>query len=241
MADIVHTAMKLLLFSIIATCLNGDGLILAQRVYDISYPCQQDEVCFQIWQFSTSETHDYIATVSNGEIQKASTSEDVKCKLKIRNPTAEDVGRLNCRRRPTFFSHFNITFPGKMRFRCRATVGEQVQTSEELYVRVPGPKRGGRGFIIEAETEKQGGNQDTVGLTVGVVGCAVLSALVAVFVVKKRRTSRQLPKESCNMTTSNNDVNADDVVYAEILLPVASGRVLIQDSEPTEYAYVQNK
>uniref|UniRef100_UPI0037E91D70 uncharacterized protein isoform X3 n=1 Tax=Semicossyphus pulcher TaxID=241346 RepID=UPI0037E91D70 len=134
-----------------------------------------------------------------------------------------------------------VTFPGKMRFRCRATVGEQVQTSEELYVRVPGPKRGGRGFIIEAETEKQGGNQDTVGLTVGVVGCAVLSALVAVFVVKKRRTSRQLPKESCNMTTSNNDVNADDVVYAEILLPVASGRVLIQDSEPTEYAYVQNK
>lgn len=35
-----------------------------------------------------------------------------------------------------------------------------------------------------------GGNQDLIGAAVGVVGCLVLVALVAVFIVNRRRTSK---------------------------------------------------
>ncbi|KAF3849694.1 hypothetical protein F7725_019413 [Dissostichus mawsoni] len=79
--------------------------------------------------------------------------------------------------------------PGNKKFRCIAFVDGQAQTSVELGVRVPAPKGRGRGLVIDLEPENQGGNQNTIGLAVGVV------------------------------------VNADDVIYADIILPVSPDRL----------------
>ncbi|KAF1376450.1 hypothetical protein PFLUV_G00211630 [Perca fluviatilis] len=289
MAGVVHTGMRLLLLSFITTGVNGeDGLIFAQRAYSVTFPCEENLVCFHVWQLSTSQTIDYIAIVSNGEIQTAtSVDEDSKCTLQIKDLTAEDVGRHRCQQRPDVFSRHNTSpelklMPGKTvslqcilltfveeghcraqlhqvsltwvdeagteihedsqhqikqeslcavtltltlqrpenkKFRCQATVGEQVQTSVELRVRVPALKGRGRGFIIDLEPENQGGggNQDMMGAAVGVGGCVVVTALVALFVVNRRRTSSQVPDESCYTASTNNVMNADDVTNCDKL------------------------
>ena len=60
-------------------------------------------VCFHLWQFSV--TDDYIAIVSNGEIQIFELEyEDSQCTLKIEDLTAEDIGRHRCQQRPDVFS-----------------------------------------------------------------------------------------------------------------------------------------
>ncbi|KAA8583208.1 uncharacterized protein LOC116706215 isoform X1 [Etheostoma spectabile] len=313
MAGVVHIVMRLLLLSFIATGLNGeDGPIFAQRAYSITVPCEEDLVCFHVWQLSTSQTSDYVAIVGNGEIQTAaSLDEDSKCTLQIKDLTAEDVGRHRCQQRPNVFSPHNTSpelklMPGKTvslqcilltfveeghcraqlhqvslmwldeagngvhedsqhrikqeslcavtltltlqrpedkKFRCQATVGEQVHISVELRVTVPALKGRGRGFIIDLEPKNQGGgsNQDMMGAAVGVVGCVVVTALVAFFVVKRRRTSSQVPDESCYTASTNNVMNADDVIYADIILPAASDRVWVDECESTEYASVRYK
>ncbi|KAM3603258.1 uncharacterized protein V6R79_019486 [Siganus canaliculatus] len=137
-----------------------------------------------------------------------------------------------------------VTFqnPTNKKFRCQATVNGRVQTSTELRVRVPDFKGRGRGLIIEGETETEedhGGNRGVVGTAVAVVGCVALTAIVAVFVVK-RRTRNQLLSDSYNTTTANNVVTSDDVIYADVILPVSSGHVWFHEYEPTEYACVRN-
>ncbi|XP_076612887.1 uncharacterized protein LOC143336547 [Chaetodon auriga] len=303
--------MRLLLLSLIRAGVKGDDGLMFQRGYDITFPCEEDAVCFHIWHFSTSQTSDHIAIVSNGEIQTAkSEDEDSKCTLTLKDLTAEDVGRHRCQQRPDVFSprsppsstpevnvmpgkmvslqcilltyvelgHCNkqlqqvsltwvdeagaeiqedsqhqikresacdvtltITFqsPENKKFRCQATVDGQVQTSVELRVRVPALKGRGRGFVIEPEPENQGGNHDAVAVAVGVVGCVVLTALVAAFAVKnRRRTRNRLQEESCYTTRINNITNADDVVYAEVILPVGSD-LQVHEHEDTEYACVR--
>ncbi|KAM6992391.1 uncharacterized protein LKV04_008451 [Tautogolabrus adspersus] len=264
MAAIVHTGIRLLLLLLnvfSASVIGEDGLTFAGPRYKIIYPCEQDVVCFHVWQLSSEERHDYIAIVSKGEIQTAPTLEDKdsQCTLQIKDPTAEDAGRHHCKRRLTVFSPYitlsagpqvnlspgkaaslqcilltyvqqgqcytqlrqhvrlmwvdeagdeiqrdsqhqtnqesdcnttlTVTFqsPIKKTFRCQATVGDQSLTSVEFRVRVPDPKGKGRGFMKDLEPQSPGGSQDTVGLTVGLVGCAVLSVLVAVYVGNKRR------------------------------------------------------
>ncbi|XP_078146218.1 uncharacterized protein LOC144542798, partial [Centroberyx gerrardi] len=248
MAGIPHVLMGLLLLPHIKTGVNGeDNLILAGRGYDIRFPCDGglDLICFVIWQFSTREINDYIAVVSNGEIQTASSNGKgrrvgSKCPLHIKSLTAEDVGRYRCQPRQDVLSLLNIpsstpepnftpgqtvslhcvllTYEGhrlcltqqtefvqlrwvdeagveiqedsrhrikrrslcditlfvtsqgedNKRFRCQATVGQEVKTSVEVPVRGPVGGRG-RGFIIEAENEPKGGNREAVGAAVGVV------------------------------------------------------------------------
>ncbi|XP_041661710.1 uncharacterized protein LOC121521652 [Cheilinus undulatus] len=131
--------------------------------------------------------------------------------------------------------------PINTKFRCQATVDDQVLTSQEFHVQVLAPRGRGRGYIKEqgSELENPGDSQDTVGLSVGLVGCAVLSVLVAAFAVNKRRKSQQLLKESSHTVSGNNVVNADDVIYAEIMLPAGSERVLVHECESTEYACVR--
>ncbi|XP_032398807.1 uncharacterized protein LOC116706215 isoform X2 [Etheostoma spectabile] len=278
MAGVVHIVMRLLLLSFIATGLNGeDGPIFAQRAYSITVPCEEDLVCFHVWQLSTSQTSDYVAIVGNGEIQTAaSLDEDSKCTLQIKDLTAEDVGRHRCQQRPNVFSPHNTSpelklMPGKTvslqcilltfveeghcraqlhqvslmwldeagngvhedsqhrikqeslcavtltltlqrpedkKFRCQATVGEQVHISVELRVTVPALKGRGRGFIIDLEPKNQGS---------------------------------QVPDESCYTASTNNVMNADDVIYADIILPAASDRVWVDECESTEYASVRYK
>ncbi|TDH00257.1 hypothetical protein EPR50_G00186570 [Perca flavescens] len=77
------------------------------------------------------------------------------------------------------FAEHSSTRPENKKFRSQATVGEQVQTSVELRVRVPALKGRGRGFIIDLEPENQGS---------------------------------QVPDESCNTASTNNVMNADDVI-----------------------------
>ncbi|KAG8011191.1 hypothetical protein GBF38_005878, partial [Nibea albiflora] len=113
--------------------------------------------------------------------------------------------------------------PVNKKFHCQVTVDEQVHTSVEFRVRV------------------LDGNQNVVGAAVGVVGCVVSTALVAAFVVNKRRTRNQLPEDSQFTASTNNVMNADDVIYADILVPVGSGVVWVQECESTEYACVRYK
>ncbi|XP_060908352.1 uncharacterized protein LOC132985150 [Labrus mixtus] len=275
MAEIVHTGIRLLLLllNVSTTSVSGEhGLTFPGRRYKIIYPCEQDVVCFHVWQFSSEETLDYIAIVSKGEIQTDPTLEDKdsQCTLQINDPTAEDVGRHHCKRRLSVLFPYTtlsagpqvnltpgkaaslqcilltyvqqghcytqllqqhvslmwvdeagdeiqrdsqhqieqesecdttltVTFhsPVKKTFRCQATVGDQSLTSVAFRVRVPDPKGKGRVYVKDLEPQSPGSSQDTVGLTVGLVGCAVLSVLVAVYVVHKRRRSQQLPEESC--------------------------------------------
>ncbi|XP_071333658.1 uncharacterized protein [Trachinotus anak] len=306
MAGTVRFVLSLLLLSFIRTGVNGqNGLILLEREYDITFPREEDLVCFHLWQISTWRTTEYIAIVSNGEIQTAE-SDEKKHTLQIKDLTEEDVGRHRCQQMPNDFSSHNIapvlnlmpaktvslqcisltyvdgghcpqkrisltwvdeagfeiqedsyhqiyqpspcditltvTFqsPGNRKFRCQATVDRQVQTSAELWVRAPALRGKGRGLTIELEPEPKGGNQDMIGAAVGVVGCAVLTAVVAVFVVNRRRRNSQLPEEPCSVQSgSNNVINTGDVIYAEITLPVGSDRVLVPECESTEYAYVR--
>ncbi|XP_034006574.1 uncharacterized protein LOC117498529 [Trematomus bernacchii] len=131
--------------------------------------------------------------------------------------------------------------PGNKKFKCKAFVDGQAQTSVELGVRVPAPKGRGRGLVIDLEPENQGGNQNTIGLAVGVVGCAVLTALVSLFIVNRRRTMRRQVDESCYTISTNNVVNADDVIYADIILPVSPDRLQVHDCDSTVYACVRYK
>ncbi|GLD59692.1 uncharacterized protein AKAME5_001167300 [Lates japonicus] len=137
-----------------------------------------------------------------------------------------------------------VTFqsPEDKKFRCQATVGEEVQTSVEVLLRAPDLKGKGRGILIEPEPEPQGGKQDTVGAAVGVVGCLVLTVVVAVFVVnRRRRTNSQQPDEPCSVQSSPNNVMNTDVIYADIILPGGSDRVWVHEYESTEYACVRYK
>ncbi|XP_038582732.1 uncharacterized protein LOC119908885 [Micropterus salmoides] len=314
MAGIIHIVVRLLLLFSYVTGVNGkDGLIVAEQGYNIIFPCEEDLVCFHIWQLNTSKTSDYIAIVRNGQIQTAKSEDrDSKCTQQIKALTVEDVGRHHCQQKPDVISPHNTTstppelnlMPGKTvslqcilltyvkqghcdtqlpqvsltwvdesgteiqedsqhhikyksscditltvnlqspknkKFRCQATVDEQVQTSVEMHVRDPALKGKGRGLIIELEPEKQAGNQSMISAVVGVVGCVALTALVAVFLVNRRRTSNQLPDESCDMTNTNNVMNEDDVIYADIILPVLPGSdsMRVHECESTEYACVR--
>ncbi|KAM4522865.1 uncharacterized protein PAE49_002421 [Odontesthes bonariensis] len=131
--------------------------------------------------------------------------------------------------------------PGRKKFRCQATVGEQSQSSAAVWVRVPGLTGSGRGFFVNPEKEHQGGNSDIIGGAVGVVGCVVLTALIAAFAVNRRRAGRQLPHEPCNTIDTNHVMYADDVIYADIILPVSSEAVQVQECETTEYACIRYK
>lgn len=59
-----------------------------------------------MWHISRNRTSEYVAIVSNGEIQKA-VSEDKKCNLQIKDLTAEDVGHHQCQRRTSVLSPNN--------------------------------------------------------------------------------------------------------------------------------------
>ncbi|XP_068199162.1 uncharacterized protein [Antennarius striatus] len=82
-----------------------------------------------------------------------------------------------------------VSFPNPVnkKFRCQVTVGELIQTSVELSVRVAGR---GRGLIPNLQPENQGDNKSVVGAAVGVVGCVVLTAVVAAFLVKRRMSQQ---------------------------------------------------
>ncbi|KAM7368096.1 hypothetical protein PAMP_014346 [Pampus punctatissimus] len=334
MAGTFYIVMRLLLLSLITTGVYGkDNLVFTGKGYDIRFPCE-DTVCFHIWQFST--TTGYIAIISNGEIQTHINTyihEDLKCTLKIKDLTAEDIGRHHCQQRPDAFPNSThsvtptlnlvhgmfslqcvfLTYVKKRHcytkqnqlviltwvdeagakiqedsqhqikqkstchttltvvpqrsenktFRCQATVGKQVHTSVELFVRVPAVKGRGRGVIIDVDPKPQGG-KDVVGVGVGMVGCAVLAVVFALFVVNKRITyvycidrittsevtlkesteictEMKIPDESSSTPTINNDMNTDGVVYADINFPVGSDRACVHECDSTEYATIQCK
>ncbi|XP_071386353.1 uncharacterized protein [Centroberyx affinis] len=287
MAGIPHVLMGLLLLPHIKTGVNGeDNLILAGRGYDISFPCYGglDLICFVIWQLSTREINDYVAVVSNGEIQTATSNAKgrrvgSKCPLHIKSLTAEDVGRYHCQPRQNILSLLNIpssspepnftpgqtvslhcillTYEGhrlcgtqqtefvqlrwvneagfevqedsrhqikrrsqcdvilivtgqgedNRRFRCQATVGQEVKTSVEVPVRAPvGGGGRGRGFITEAETEPK---------------------------------DRQLSDDPGHTTNAGDDMSEDDVTYAEINFPTGSERVRDLECQFTEYTSIR--
>ncbi|KAM7395638.1 hypothetical protein PAMA_007079 [Pampus argenteus] len=131
--------------------------------------------------------------------------------------------------------------PENKTYSCQATVGEKVYTSVAMFVRVPALKGRGRGFIIDVDSKPQGGKKNAVGVGVGVVGCAVLTVVVALFVVNKRRKDSQLPDESSSTPTINNAMNTDDIVYADINFPVGTDRACVHEVDSTEYATIQRK
>ncbi|XP_030578090.1 uncharacterized protein LOC115774812 isoform X2 [Archocentrus centrarchus] len=270
MVEKVYTVMRLLLLSLIRTGVTGDeGVIFAERCYNISVPCAKDLICFHVWHFNTKQASDYIAIVTNRAIQTSrSQDDDSKCTLQIKDLTA---GHHRCQQRPGvssphnitpefilmpgetvslqcfLFSHleqrhccaqqqkqislmwvdetgaqiqedfqnrikqqtvcditltFTLQSPESKTFRCRVTVDDQVQSSVKLQVRVLALKGRGRGFIGDPEPQPQGHKQGAIGAAVGVVGCAILTVLVAAFVVSRRKARIQLPNESPNTISS---------------------------------------
>ncbi|KAK2856408.1 hypothetical protein Q5P01_005143 [Channa striata] len=127
----------------------------------------------------------------------------------------------------------------KKTFRCQATVAEHVETSLNITVGASGIEHKGRRFIIEPAP--QGGSQDgMIGGAVGVVGCAVLAAVVVVLVLHKRRTNIQMPDGQCSVQSNTNNVmNTDDVIYVNVILPAGSESVCVHECESTEYACVR--
>lgn len=82
-----------------------DPLIFDERGYNITFPCEEDLVCFHIWHLSTSEISDHIAVVTNGKIQTAkSEDQNSKCTLQIEDHTYKDFVHHRCQRRTEVFS-----------------------------------------------------------------------------------------------------------------------------------------
>ncbi|XP_029966240.1 uncharacterized protein LOC115401975 [Salarias fasciatus] len=293
---------RLLLLSFIGTGVNGDDcLICAERGYNIAFPCGGN-VCVHLWHFSRREASDYVALVSNGEIQTSKLLDDgSKCSLPIEDLTAEDVGRHRCQQRPgapalnlmpgktlslqcvlldssergqcstapqrgisltwvdetdaevqedsehqikrrspcdVTLTLTRLSAPSK-RLRCQMTNGGRVQTSEELWVRSTGPRGRRGGFMVERDQTVSGGRQNVIGVGVGVVGCVALAVLLVAAAVSRRQANRPPPEESLNTVSANNAVNADDVIYADIIFPVGRQAAWVPECEPTEYACVR--
>lgn len=92
--------------------MNGQyDLMLADRSYDITFPCKEDIVCFRVWQINTRVTNKYIAIVSNGQIQRTQSEED-KCTLQmqIKDLTVEDAELHQCQRMPNDLHSYNSEY-----------------------------------------------------------------------------------------------------------------------------------
>ncbi|XP_040017191.2 uncharacterized protein LOC120808370 [Gasterosteus aculeatus] len=154
--------------------------------------------------------------------------------------------REDSRHRVQRASDCNVTLtvtsqgPGDERLRCRATAGEEATASPLLWVRVPVLKGNGRGVNIP-DPGNQGGGRDVVGGAVGAGtgACVVLAASVTLLVVRRRRTRNRRPDGSHHTTSINNAGDADDVVYADMVLPVVGDPARVPERESTEYASVR--
>ncbi|XP_069371326.1 uncharacterized protein [Paralichthys olivaceus] len=211
MVGTAHIVETLILLSLIRKGVDGEeSLTSADRGYDITFPCEEDMVCFHLWKSSRSRSQ-IIAIISNGEIQRFKSKEE-SCTLRMEHPTTGDVGHHRCQQRSNGISTYET------------------------------PKGKGRVLVIDPGPEIQGRNQDMIGAAVGVAGCVVLSAAVAVFVLNRRRTNNQLSEGPCSDKSSTiTVVNTDDVIYADIILPSGSDRVWDHDCESTEYSCVRYK
>ncbi|XP_026174701.1 uncharacterized protein LOC113137336 [Mastacembelus armatus] len=105
MAGTLHIVMwlLLLLISFIRPGVNGKNGLIAKRGYDIMFPCDEELVCFYIWKIRKHRTSEYIAIVSNGEIQTAKSG-DKNCILQIKDVKQEDVGHHRCQQKSNVFS-----------------------------------------------------------------------------------------------------------------------------------------
>ncbi|XP_029984690.1 uncharacterized protein LOC115415305 isoform X2 [Sphaeramia orbicularis] len=137
----------------------------------------------------------------------------------------------------------NLQSPGKRRFKCQASVGDQTWTSEEVLITFPDVKQKGRGLVINSypDPPPQGANQDAIGVAVGVVACVVLTAGAVLFVVNKRKANNLMNQsnESCYSSSANDVMDEDDVVYAEVTVPLGLDRPWGPVCESTEYACVR--
>lgn len=83
-------------------------LIFDKQSYDITFPCEEDLVCFNIRHLRTSQISDYIAVVTNGKIQVAeSEEENSKCTLQLEDNTYLDSEHHSCQKSPEVFPPHN--------------------------------------------------------------------------------------------------------------------------------------
>lgn len=83
-------------------------LIFDGQGYDITFPCEEDLVCFNIRHLRTSQISDYIAVVANGKIQVANSEEEnSKCTLQIADNTYEGSEHHSCQKGPEVFPPHN--------------------------------------------------------------------------------------------------------------------------------------
>ncbi|XP_077409215.1 diverse immunoglobulin domain-containing protein 3.1 [Vanacampus margaritifer] len=134
----------------------------------------------------------------------------------------------------------NLQAPGSEAFRCQATMGKNTWTSAEMRVQVPVAKGKGRRDSNFKEVEPQGDSRYEVTVVVAVLACATLTALAAMFVViRRRKAASNLPGASCS-TAIHNHV-ADDVVYADVVLPDGAQSVFFSQGQDTEYACIRHQ
>lgn len=62
----------------------SDPQLFADWGYEVSFPCEEDLVCFHTWRLNAKERTDYIAVVTNGKIQRG-TSTNSRCSLPVKN------------------------------------------------------------------------------------------------------------------------------------------------------------
>ncbi|XP_053699731.1 uncharacterized protein LOC128746596 [Synchiropus splendidus] len=137
-----------------------------------------------------------------------------------------------------------VTLPGveSRTFRCVAKVGQNREMSVKLRVKVP-ELSGRRGPAVpQGDGEETGSSRAWVSTVVGLLLCVALTAVVALLVARRRRI-KKLPGTSTSKSSVNEEGgdSAEEVIYAEVVLPDVSSRLTFLDLDATEYACVRYK
>nr|XP_049613451.1 uncharacterized protein LOC125990372 isoform X2 [Syngnathus scovelli] len=133
--------------------------------------------------------------------------------------------------------------PGSEAFRCLARVGKSenpwFSAAMRVQVLVPKMKGKGRGNFNLDDVEPQVGISYQVGvISAAVAALAVLTALVAMFVVVRRRKAANLSIAASCPTPVHNHAE-DDVIYADVAFPVDADEISSTQGQDTEYACVR--
>ncbi|KAM8825933.1 uncharacterized protein ACB058_019386 [Synchiropus picturatus] len=137
-----------------------------------------------------------------------------------------------------------VTLPGveSRTFHCQAKVGPNIETSVKLRVKVP-ELSGRRGPAVpQGDGEETGNSRAWVSAVVGLLLCVALTAVVALLVARRHRI-KKLPGTSTSKSSVNEEGgdSAEEVIYAEVVLPDVSSRLTFLDLDATEYACVRYK
>lgn len=68
---------------------SAGSLVFAVRSYEITFPCEEELVCYHMWSFNKKMTRDYVAVATTGLIRASSNVSD--CSQPIKDQTDSNV------------------------------------------------------------------------------------------------------------------------------------------------------